>query len=418
MKLSNVYKALAIFSLLVPIVAFGATIGISDLQKEIADLQQEIAQYQEQIKTTQGEAKTLSAAIAELDLSIKKLSADIKLTQKKIELARLNIRKLENEIGERKSDINLEKQAVGELLRSLKSTDDTSVIEVMAGSETLAQFWSDVANLGQLNDHLLRVIGELRRLKQGLEDNKTKTEKEKRNLTALSNRLLDQQRILNQNKLEKQKLLTATRDRESNYSRILQEKIARRVAVEAEINRLESSLKTEIPPGSYPAPQRGLLAWPLDVIRITQYFGNTAFAAANPQIYKGRGHRGVDFAAPIGTPIKAPLSGVVTGTGDTDLACPGASHGQWIVLNHGNGLSTLYAHLSLIKVSQGQSVTTGEIIGYTGNTGASLGPHLHLGLLVTSGVQIITYKSTISGCRPYVMPVASFNSYLNPLSYI
>ena len=82
--------------------------------------------------------------------------------------------------------------------------------------------------------------------------------------------------------------------------------------------------------------------------------------------YNGQGHDGVDFGAAIGTPVYAALDGVVEGTGNTDLVCPGASFGKWIFIQHANGLSTMYAHLSLIKVSQGQTVRTGDIIGYTG----------------------------------------------------
>jgi murein DD-endopeptidase MepM/ murein hydrolase activator NlpD len=98
-----------------------------------------------------------------------------------------------------------------------------------------------------------------------------------------------------------------------------------------------------------------VLAWPVDEPYITQYFGNTAFATQNPQVYGGKGHNAVDLRASPGTPIKAARGGVVKGTGNTDLTCPGASYGKWIFIEHDNGLSTIYAHLSTQLVSQGQT---------------------------------------------------------------
>ncbi len=108
---------------------------------------------------------------------------------------------------------------------------------------------------------------------------------------------------------------------------------------------------------------------------------------------------------------------MVRGVGDTDLVCRGASYGKWILVEHPNGLSTLYAHLSLIKVSTGQQVLLGEIIGYSGNTGYSTGPHLHFTVYATQGVQIAQRKSAVCG-GSYTMPIADLKAYLNPMSYL
>jgi murein DD-endopeptidase MepM/ murein hydrolase activator NlpD len=158
------------------------------------------------------------------------------------------------------------------------------------------------------------------------------------------------------------------------------------------------------------------LKFPLQKIRITQYFGNTAFSTKNPQIYSSGTHNGVDFAASIGTPIHASLSGIVVGAGNTDIkSC--RSYGKCIMIKHANGLSTLYAHLSLIAVTVGQNVTTGEIIGYTGNTGISTGPHLHFGVYATEGVNITKNKGS-KYCSNVTIPYADLKAYLNPLSYL
>lgn len=84
-------------------------------------------------------------------------------------------------------------------------------------------------------------------------------------------------------------------------------------------------------------------------------------------------HKGADFAAPTGTPIKAPAAGVITLARDTFF------NGNLIILDHGQGLFTIYAHLDSMKVNAGDSVAQGQIIGAVGTTGRSTGPHLHWG---------------------------------------
>lgn len=89
-------------------------------------------------------------------------------------------------------------------------------------------------------------------------------------------------------------------------------------------------------------------------------------------------HRGIDYMAHIGTPIYAAASGrvVITSTGWS------GGYGNQIVVDHGGGRATRYAHLSSIAVSPGQNVGRGQVIGYSGNTGRSTGPHLHFELII------------------------------------
>mgnify|MGYP001573419713 FL=1 len=154
---------------------------------------------------------------------------------------------------------------------------------------------------------------------------------------------------------------------------------------------------------------------------ITQYFGNTAFATANAQIYNGSGHNAIDMGVPTGTPVTAALSGTVMATGNTDTVPGCYSYGKWVVVKHANGLATLYAHLSSIGVSSGQVVTTGEVIGNSGMTGYATGPHLHFSVFASAGVQIMTlreYRGATTPCANASMPVAPKDAYLNPMSYL
>jgi len=191
-----------------------------------------------------------------------------------------------------------------------------------------------------------------------------------------------------------------------------------------ELDELESQLQFILDPDSIPSAGSAVLRWPLDSVYITQYFGNTQFAQSGA--YNGSGHNGVDMGTPTGTKIRAALSGTVTAWGNTDFGgC--SSYGKWILLKHANGLSTLYAHLSLISVQKGQSVSTGDVIGYSGNTGYSTGPHLHFSVFATNGVQVLKLSdyyaqngrgATACSSAGVSIPVAAYSAYLNPIDYL
>jgi murein DD-endopeptidase MepM/ murein hydrolase activator NlpD len=154
---------------------------------------------------------------------------------------------------------------------------------------------------------------------------------------------------------------------------------------------------------------------------ITQRFGKTVDAR---RLYVSGSHSGVDFRAAVGTPVYAAAAGTVEGVGDTDTTCPKASFGKWVFIRHTNGLATAYGHLSLIKATEGQKVAKGDLIGYSGNTGHSTAPHLHLTVYASNGVDgqegaRVTERASAS-CKGkvYRMPIAPTNAYLDPLLYL
>ncbi|KKT20088.1 MAG: Peptidase, M23 family, partial [Candidatus Nomurabacteria bacterium GW2011_GWB1_43_7] len=151
-----------------------------------------------------------------------------------------------------------------------------------------------------------------------------------------------------------------------------------------------------------------VLSWPLDSIYVTSPYA--------PRW--GGFHRGTDFRASIGTSVKAMADGVVGGIGDTDLCCPGASFGKWIFIEYNNGLSSTYGHLSLITVRKDQQVKRGQVVGYSGNSGSSTGPHLHVSLYVSSGVQVDSFPSKSYPGKTLIQPISATNAYLDPMRYL
>ena len=156
------------------------------------------------------------------------------------------------------------------------------------------------------------------------------------------------------------------------------------------------------------------MSWPLDKIFVTQEFG----AKTGPHRTYASGHSGADFRARTPLPVKAMAEGMVKGVGDTDTTCAGVSFGKWIFIEYGNGLSSTFAHLSLIKVKEGQKVKRGEVVGYTGGTGRVTGPHLHVSLYVSSAVSVGTVPSKSCPGRILKQPIAATNAYLDPMYYL
>ena len=404
---------------------------IDQTNAQIKQLQDDIAKLQSQLTTTSAQKLTLQNAVAALNLNIQKLQKSITLAQAQINQKNSQIKQINTTISTTTSQIGDIQNDVADSLRQLEEVDNESLLAVLLSGGTLSSFFDESASLDSLRSGLENKIEQLNSLKTTLKTNETAAQVQKDQLAAYQQTLTEQQQGLAISKDSQTKLLTQTKNQESAYQAEIAEKQKEEASFESDLLNFQSKLNLEFNASSLPETGQGALQWPLAgvyggacpapkgyVSCITQYFGNTPFATANPQIYSGHGHSGVDLAASPGTPILAAREGVVLGTGNTDLTCPGASFGKWIFIKHDNGLSTLYGHMASFSVAKGDTVTTGQVIGYSDTTGYATGPHLHFGVYASAGSEIASFAS--SGCpgKTYTMPVADLSAYLNPLSYL
>ena len=391
---------------------------IYDTNNEIERIEAEIQNYQKELEVIGTEKKTLQTEISRLNLSAKKLGADISLTENKIYTTNLSINNLQEKIEEKEKSISKNKKALLQSIRSIQLQDDVSIIEAMLSHNKLTDFWSTVDTLETFQISLKDNIKNLQILRNGLEQNKSDELANKNQLASLKVSLQDQKQIVEYNKSEKDTILSITKNEEGKYQEYLQNAEERRKEFEKELSQLEADLKIAIDPSSIPRSGKGILSWPLDKIIITQKFGNTAFAQSGA--YNGSGHNGIDFSVPTGTSVRAVSSGVVEAIGNTDSIRGCYSYGKWVLIKHSTGLSSLYAHLSVIKVSPGEFVATGDTVAYSGNSGYSTGPHLHLSIYASQGVQVVRLGDIkkITNCADARIPVAPFEAYLNPLDYL
>ena len=394
---------------------------IDERSMRLVDIEKEIENYKAELKKVGTEKNSLQKAINQLELERKKVQSDITYTQNKISATDLTLNKLALEIEDTEVTIQHNEDAIGETLRLLSAVEGDSLIEALLRYDSLSEFWTQVDTLQEIRDTIGHRVDSLISEKKLLEMKHTETKEKREELVDLKEQYTDQSTVLVSNKTEKDKLLSATKNQESSYQKMLREKETAREQILKEMRDFESKLQFILDPNTVPPKGTPVFNWPVENVVITQLFGGTEFAKQNASVYGGRAyHPGIDFGVPRGTQIFAPLAGTVRATGDTDLVPGCYSWGKWTLIDHANGLSTLYAHQSVQSVTPGQQVKTGDVIGYSGNTGYSTGPHLHFTVYAKAGVSVRQFNEikTVTSCGAATTPVAATDAYIDPLDYL
>lgn len=394
---------------------------IAETQDEVEKINKEIAEFERQLQLVGAEKSTLQAAINELNLTRKKLLSDITLTQKKIEQTTYTIRELEIDIDDSESKIERNDRILASALRDVHEADGESLIETVLSNESISDLWVELDQMAQVQNMIYSQLADLRALKTDLEGQHNKQRSERENLTAFKDNLAGQQKVVDENTKNKNDLLAVTKNKEAEYQALLAEKQAARKQVESAMQEYESKLTYILDPSRLPKEGTGSLSWPIANPTLTQGFGLTSFARNGAYGYDKSGnpnpHRGIDFQASVGTPLLAAAPGTVRDAVDMDKTPGCYSYGKWILIDHDNGLSTLYAHLSVFNVSAGDYVKPGDIIGYAGATGYATGPHLHFSVFDRDAVEVSPFSWSV-GCKNAKVPFAPYEAYLDPLSYL
>ena len=393
---------------------------IKERNARLSEIEKEIAGYEAELKKVGAEKSTLQNAINQLELERKKIQADITYTQNKIDNTDLEINKLSLEIDDTSDSISKSAAAVGEILRTVDQNDSESLIELFLRNENLSEFWNEVASLESVRTVMNDRVYELTVLKSSLEGKVGEETMKRSELMSLKNQYSGQQAVLDSNRKQKSQLLDATKNEEAEYQKLLNDKKAAREKLLKEVQAIESELQFMLDPNSIPVKGSSVFQWPLEKVVLTQYFGYTKFALQNQGVYKNNMHNGIDLGAPTGTKIFAPLGGTVRATANTDLVPGCYSWGQWALVDHPNGLSTLYAHMSNTSVSAGQKLNTGDLIGFVGATGYATGPHLHFTVYASAAVSVKSFNQfkAVTGCGAALSPFSAVEGYLNPIDYL
>lgn len=370
---------------------------LEKINRELETTQTNLKETKEQGATLQQELKNLQYAISQLELNMK---AD-EITAQKLGL---EIGSLNYDIRDIGISIANKQEAITYVLRELQKNDRTNLLIIFLKNDSLADSFLETQSLKNLKSQLAVDIANLTDLHGQLNDKLETVSTKKTDVELHQKRLADRKAITQDQRTERNVLLTQTKNQEKIYQQQLSELEKLRADVSVEIEKIESELRSVIDPNLLPIPRPGVLLWPVVKGITTQGYGSTPFALRN---YKSKHHNGIDIGGvSIGTEVLAAEKGRIINVGDQDKFCRGAAYGKFVVIKHENGLTTLYAHLSRTLVSVGETVGRGDVIGYLGKTGWATGPHLHFTVFASQ---------TITPARPGVPEGAQPSRYCGPM---
>lgn len=348
---------------------------IEEKSKELEALQTQISETQNKLDSVSSQSKSLSREIKSTEYTIRNLELNIRGSEINIDKLSLEIENLGIRLSDTEEMILEKKSTIAAIIRDINQRERNSVLETFLSGNSLTDSVAELSDLEELQCSLSDEITSLRSLSSLLNDNIKETDSKKNSLKNEQLNLKSRKNIVEDQKTYKETILKETKNQESVYQKQLSELEKKQESINDEIEALESILRKNF--NASLAPNRGYLVMPFIGNRpLTQQYGATAFARA---AYKSGFHNGRDYGMPVGTPVVAAASGRVFAVGNNGRY----QYGKYIVVKHDDNFFTLYAHLSRQSVSVGDSVTQGEIIGYSGNTGYSTGAHLHFGVYQT-----------------------------------
>ena len=383
----------SLFSILYSLSVFAAETpeelkkAIEAKTQALQEVNQKIAETKEDLEATEGKRESLQKDLKQSDYNINQLNLSVKSSELNIQKLGLEIEALKYDIGDTESQIEVKKLAIAELLRELQKKDMENALVIILKNKSIAESVDEVQNIVDINSGLSDQVGDLQILNDEL-SNKLSDRSTKKVKVELENKNLKNRKVILQDqKTERQSLLTQTKNQEKIYQQLIAQLEKDQDSLSREITDVESKLRESFDPNLLPAKRPGVFGWPVKLKKdgglgiITQKYGRTAAAI---KLYKNGFHNGFDIGAPIGTPVFAAEDGRVSAIDNNDKSTwQKYQYGRYIMVEHTNNLTTLYPHLSALSVKKGDVVKRGELIGYVGNSGYSTGPHLHFGVYWT-----------------------------------
>ena len=387
----------------------------ADLKNQIESKNNELKQIEEQIKVTQEnlqntnqKSKTIESEVNRLNKNINQLKLGIRSAELSLSKLSLEIGSLNNEVSDIETEINVKNESVAKVLKEIQDSEEESPIITFLRGNTLADSFESVQVLIDINNRLILESNILKELRDSLKNKKYNREVKKEDVTTENYNLKNRKEIVEDQSEERKKLLSLTKKEAQSYEKEISDLEERQEEIANEIESIEKKLTADLDKNTLPIDAS--LALPIKVSNprkiFTQDYGYTSFSA---KAYKSGFHNGIDFGLPVGTPVFAPQDGIIASTGNQDNYCYRGAYGKFIAIKHINNLTTMYAHLSKVVVSPQQSIKQGDLIGYSGHTGYSTGPHLHF--TVYSSPTFYIGSSTYCGPMP-------FGAHLDPLDYL
>lgn len=379
----NKNKYLIFFALIFFIASSAHADLIDDLRaqldqkrKAVDKIEGRIKEFQSSIKDKQTEARTLQGQIALIDDGIKSVTLEMDKTQARIEETNAESEEIKEEVKVVNARIEQEKLVLKEYLRTLQLVHSDNVVESFFKYSTLSEAVSELRSIYRAEQNSQTTIDEIKNLQKELQDRQVTLNDLQRELDGLMATQEKQKGVLNEQQDAKQKFLVATKNQEQEFQKLLATAVADQKRANAEITRLDTQIRAELEKQGYKGLGKvGQLSWP-----ITPAYGiSCGFHCSGYPFADLIGpHTGIDMPTEMGTPIRAAADGYV---GKVSIAS--GTGFSYILLIHGDNISTMYGHISGASIKEGTYVTRGQVIGSTGGApgtrgaGLSTGAHLH-----------------------------------------
>jgi murein DD-endopeptidase MepM/ murein hydrolase activator NlpD len=382
-----------------------ATTDLEKKQSQLQDIIDKINAYKKISDLKERQRLNLSVQLESLEAQARKLEADITENESKLTTLESEMKTLEDRIKEKQEAIDIQKDILLDLFRYYYVDQSEEDEPLFFSPVEIGKFMFSKEVSAQTGDRINTTLTNLEALKQSVADEYEVISGKKIEADTLKLQLLERNSYLESTKDNKVALLEQTKREEKKYDNLIDNLQQERDDIENEINELEAGKVGDLDLKDLPDFGKSILIYPVKDYRFTQGYGKTSFSK---KAYASGKHNGIDLANKVGTPIYAAADGKVVGVGNNGRY----AYGRWIAIEHGNGLTTLYGHLSSQSVSKGKKVSKGQKIGAMGNTGYSTGPHLHFTVFSSKSFEIVASKK-VSSLKD--IPVGAT---VNPLNYL
>lgn len=331
---------------------------IEDAKKKEQEYLGQVNKVEDQLLSSLDQLNGLNTNLADVKSNIDKTTIDLAVK--------------ESELLEISKELDAKSAILNNRVAAIYKNGNTNILDVIFKAQSFTELLSKLKLMNLLADQDAVIIEEI---------------KDKKNATlSVQQSIMELQKKQNEQKSNLEKLVTQAEQKKTEISGILDEKKSllssakadknALIAMEAQLTAKETEIQRILESLRYGSAPNGRLQWPT-AGRLISGFGNRR----HPIFGGTRFHSGVDLAAPSGTPIIAADGGEVL------QASYSGGYGYSILIYHGGGFATFYAHMSSFAVGQGQMVKRGQVIGYVGTTGWTTGPHLHFEVRINGVAQ-------------------------------
>jgi len=361
---------------------------INAKNKEMILLEAERKSLESNLSNITRTNRSLSSEINGIDNTVKQLQINIQANRLAAEKLKYEIESMAYDIDNLSDSVETHRESLSKLITELQSREGEGFFITFIKKKTLSDNLLEYESIKALNGALIQNLNELRKEQTNLSRKLSESEKKKQEREWEQLTLANRQSIIEDQKIEKQRLLEQTKNQQKEYELKIEELERKQTEISRIIENYEEKIRLSFNPALLPTKRVGVFGYPVTNAVLTQSYGATKFAE---RAYKTKTHNGLDFGAPIGTPIYAAEDGIVKASENNDTGTSRwqkYQYGKYILINHNNNLATLYAHLSSQLVRTGDIVKRGDLIGYSGNTGYATGPHLHFGVYWAPSVEL------------------------------